>query len=54
MDPIVLVADAQGVIRDQEGFACNEAGQRLDDAGNAEVVHEKCLGIPSNHFTNAC
>lgn len=30
VNPIMLVADAQGVLRDQKGLARNEAGQRLD------------------------
>ena len=30
VNPIMLVADAQVVLRDQKGLARNEAGQRLD------------------------
>ena len=38
VDPIILVADDQGVLKDSEGQACNKAGQKVGEQGNWSLV----------------
>lgn len=34
VNPIILVADDQGFLKDSEGQACNKAGQKVGEQGN--------------------
>ena len=38
VNPIILVADDQVVLKDPEGQACNRAGQKVGEQGNLSLV----------------
>ncbi|KAL1188094.1 hypothetical protein V5N11_003129 [Cardamine amara subsp. amara] len=57
VDPVILMRDEAGVLRDEDGHVCNAQGQRLDGNGNpiapAAIVNEEVAPVVARERTLA-